>query len=76
MDDFLHLDSHQRMTEDAVAQLLRDAVDTSYRRGGEAVSLTDSVSKETVKNVIHELKFPRVEKTGLKGLLMYWMSFI
>lgn len=71
LDDFLHLDSHQRMTEDAVAQLLRDAVDTSYQRGGEAVSLTDSVSKETVKNVIHELKFPRVEKTDQKKQVEY-----
>ena len=71
LDDFLHLDSHQRMTEDAVAQLLRDAVDISYRRGGEAVSLTDSVSKETVKNVIHELKFPRVEKTDRKKQVEY-----
>ena len=71
LDDFLHLDSHQRMTEDAVAQLLREAVDTSYRRGGEAVSLTDSVSKETVKDVLHELKFPRVEKPAQKKQVEY-----
>lgn len=42
--------------------MLEDAVQTSYRRGGEELSLTAEVSKQTVKNKIHKLNFPKDEK--------------
>lgn len=45
------------MTEDAEAQMLEEAVDSSYRKGGIRASLSDKVSKQTVKNKVHELKF-------------------
>ena len=54
--------SHARMTEDAEAQMLEEAVDSSYRKGGLRVSLTDKVSKQTVKNKIHKLNFIEPEK--------------
>ena len=57
-DEIMGIDSHERMTEDAQAQLLKEAVCTSYKRGGEAVSLMDSVSKQTVMKKIHSLKIP------------------
>ena len=44
LDRILGLDKHERMTEDAFANLLEEAVQTSYRRGGEEVSLTTEVS--------------------------------
>lgn len=62
LDRILGLDKHERMTEDALANLLEETVQTSYRRGGEAVSLTAEVSKQTVKNKLHELEFPRNEE--------------
>ncbi len=52
------LEKNQRLTEDAEAKLLEEAVQTSYRRGGEAASLMADVSKQTVKNKIHQLQFP------------------
>lgn len=57
-DEIMDIDPHDRMTEDAQAQILKEAVSTSYRRGGEAVSLMDTVSKQTVMKKIHSLKFP------------------
>ncbi len=57
LDRIMGLESHVRMTEDAEAQLLEEAVDSSYRKGGLKVSLLDTVSKQTVKNKIHDLKF-------------------
>lgn len=42
--------------------MLKEAVQTSYRRGGEESSLTGNVNKQTAKNKIHGLKFPRNEK--------------
>lgn len=58
LDGALSLSSHQRITEDAIAQLYEETVQTSYRRGGEAVSLLDNVSKQTVKSLLHNTKFP------------------
>lgn len=55
-------EKHERISEDALAKMLKEAVQTSYRRGGEATSLTTDVKKQTVKNKIHELEFPRNEE--------------
>ncbi len=59
LDRIMCLEKHARMTEDAEAKLLEEAVQTSYRRGGENASILDKVSKQTVKNKIHQLKFPK-----------------
>jgi hypothetical protein len=57
------LESHVRITEDAEAKILEEAVETSYQKGGKNISLTDLVSKQTVKNKIHKLKFfPNTEE--------------
>ena len=52
------MEEHERFTEDAVANLLEEAVQTSYRKGGEAASLEDDVSKQAVMKKIHALEFP------------------
>lgn len=59
LDRILGLSPNERLTEDAEARLLEEAVQTSYRRGGEEVSLESEVSKQTVKNKIHQLEFPK-----------------
>ncbi len=66
LDSLLGLESHERLSEDAVARLLEEAVQSSYRRGGEETSLTDQVSKQTVKNRIHQLSFPEEEAGVVK----------
>lgn len=43
LDRILGLERNERMTEDAQARMLKEAVQTSYRRGGEAISLTTEV---------------------------------
>ena len=59
LDRILGLEKHERITEDAVAAMLEDAVQTSYRRGGEESCLEGTVSKQTVKAKLHGLKFPK-----------------
>ena len=57
IDKVLGLLPNQSMTDDAVANILEETVQTSYRRGGEVAS-PNGVTKGAVKNVIHGLKFP------------------
>ena len=66
LDRIMGIESHGRLTEDAEAKLLEEAVQTSYRKAGEETSLTDQVSKQTVKNKLHKLTFPQQEETGRK----------
>lgn len=63
LDTILGMDSHERMTEDAEAELLKEVADASYRKAGVECSIQSSVSKQTVKNKIHALDFSRVPKT-------------
>ena len=58
VDRILGIGDHQRITDDALANLLAEAVQTSYRRGGEKVSALSRVSSEAVKKKIHVLEFP------------------
>lgn len=62
LDRILGIPSHEHLTEDAYARLLTEAVQTSYQRAGEETSLTDEVSKQTVKNKLHKLAFPSQTK--------------
>lgn len=72
LDRIMGIEKHARMTEDAEAKLLEEAVQTSYRKGGENVSITeDTVSKETVMNKIHALRFPKIESQPKKKALKY-----
>ena len=72
LDRIMGIEKHARMTEDAEAKLLEEAVQTSYRKGGENASITeDVVSKETVMNKIHTLRFPKTEPQPQKKALKY-----
>ena len=72
LDKAMGLHAHERMTEDAEAALLKEAVESSYRKGGENASITDeTVSKETVMNKIHRLEFPKVESQAEKKQVKY-----
>ena len=63
VDHLLGFEPGQKMTEDAVARILEEAVSSSYRKGGENVSIAPGtvVSKETVMDKIHPLEFPPVK---------------
>lgn len=63
LDRIMGIEKHERISEDAMARMLKEAVQTSYRRGGEETSLTTEVGKKTVKNKIHELEIPKNTKT-------------
>ncbi len=45
------LEKHERITEDALARMLKESVQTSYRRGGEETSLTTDVKKTDCKKI-------------------------
>lgn len=66
LDRILEIEDHERITEDAEAKMLEEAVETSYRKAGLEASISDSISKQTVKNKIHELKFNSTYENNTK----------
>lgn len=57
-NQYLGVAPHERLTEGAKANLLEEAVQTSYRRAGEECSILNVLSKEAVMNYLHDLQFP------------------
>lgn len=62
LDRLMGLEPHARISEDAQARILEEAVESSYRKGGINACIGEQeVSKETVMNKLHALKFPVLE---------------
>ncbi len=62
LDQLMGLEKHARISEDAEARMLEDAVESSYRKGGiHACIGGQEVSKETVMKKLHALRFPLLE---------------
>lgn len=72
LDRVMKLEKHARMTEDAEARILEEAVESSYRKGGDNASIgKESVSKQTVMNKIRELEFPKLKANKEKKSVPY-----
>lgn len=62
LDQLMGLEKHARISEDAEARILEEAVESSYRKGGINACIGEQeVSKETVMNKLHALEFPLLE---------------
>lgn len=70
LDLIMGFDDNQKVTMAAAAKILEEAVESSYAKAGKKVNLTDQVSKETVKDIVHGLvvEFPVKELTEKKKL--------
>lgn len=56
VDSIVGIDSHDRVTSDVVINAIDEAVDSSYRKGGEKASFVEVISKQAVMNKIHDLE--------------------
>ena len=54
LDRVIGLGKHQRITLGAAAAILEETVESSYEKGGKHASVSDWVSKETVKELVHK----------------------
>ena len=70
LDKLIEIEPHTRVSEDAVARILEEAVDSTYRKGGANASISRSaMSKETVMNKLHALEFPKTLHQGEKKVV-------
>ena len=70
----MKLEKHVRISEDAEARILEEAVESSYRKGGIPASIGEQVvSEETVMNKLHALKFPKLEPLHEKRKVKIFM---
>ncbi|MBR1622423.1 MAG: ISLre2 family transposase, partial [Pseudobutyrivibrio sp.] len=71
VDKVVGLDANDKITDDALALMYKEAVQTSYRKGGEIMCANSVISKQTVKNHLHVLKFPAYEAPTEKRTVKY-----
>ena len=57
VDEMLEGSLQGKLTLGAARDILEETAQSSYRKGGEHASCLDSVSKQTVKNLVHDLSF-------------------
>ena len=57
LDQFLKLETRERMLPNVKERLIEEARETSYRKAGEKASYGTEISKQTVKNEINKLDF-------------------
>lgn len=62
LDRVIGLGKHQRITLGAAAAILEETVESSYEKGGKHASVSDWVSKETVKELVHKTVVEMPEK--------------
>ena len=58
LDEVIGIGSHQRVTMGAAAAILEETLESSYRKGGEHASLTEQVSRQAVKVLVHSRRGP------------------
>ena len=69
LDQLMGLEHHARITEDTEARILKEASESSYRKGGANASIKgDCISKEAVMNKLHKLEFPALKADEKKEL--------
>ena len=74
LDKYVGLAPHDKVSLAVKTKFVEEAVETSYQKGGEKACMTDDVvSKQTVKNTIHELEVELeeeipVQKKKIKNL--------
>jgi|SRR5690554_2745260 hypothetical protein len=71
LDQVLGYDSGQKITLGVAAKALEEAIESSYSKGGKKASITEEISKQTVKTLVHgtviEMPIPKQkEKKKLK----------
>ena len=57
LDEIIGLTGHQKVTLNAAAKMLEEAVTTSYEKGGQALECEEKVSRQTVKELVHATEF-------------------
>lgn len=74
IDEFVGIRQHERISEDVIIRALEEATDSSYKKTGKGVILTEELSKQTIMNMVkdvEEIKYksnPLTEKMQVKRL--------
>lgn len=67
LDKYVGIDGNDKVSQAALAHALKEAVETSYRKGGEEACLTeDNITKQTVKKLIHGINVEMPEDIPTK----------
>lgn len=62
LDNYLEIEKNERMTDSVKARILEEAIDTTYKKGGEKAGYNVIYSKQTTKNIIDKIDADLIKK--------------
>lgn len=72
LDRIMGIAAHTRISEDAIAKILFETAESSYRKAGSTFCLSgEQISGESVMNKIHTLQFPKAAAPKEKKVVPY-----
>ena len=55
LDKYIGIDEKERMTDAVKARIVNEAIDTTYKKGGEVAAYNETYTKQTTKNIIEKI---------------------
>jgi hypothetical protein len=74
IDSIVGIKPHERVSSDVVINTVEEAIDSSYRKAGEAASYVDGISKQAVMDKVHQIQILEPEldvKEKRKANILY-----
>ena len=56
VDEFVGIGQHERLSEDVIIRSLEEVTDSSYKKTGKSVILTEELSKQTIMNMVKDVE--------------------
>lgn len=65
IDEFVGIRQHERISEDVIIRALEEATDSSYKKTGKGVILTEELSKQTIMNMVKDVEEIKYKSNSL-----------
>lgn len=72
-DEKVSLLKNKLLTDDAKIKVIEEAIDSSYRKGGINASVSDYITKMTVKNILRDITLPSKDYTVIKKKIIDYL---
>jgi hypothetical protein len=76
VDKIVGVEPHDRVSSDVVINAAEEAIESSYKKGGEKAAYVDEITKQTVMNMIHaiEVEQPAIEVKEKKEIRILYIE--
>lgn len=76
VDKIVGIDPHDRISSDVVINATEEAIESSYKKGGNKAAYVEEITKQTVMNIIHDIEVeqPNIEVNEKKEIKVLYIE--